>query len=143
MFDSDGDGQQDAETLFSLAGEYLTAAELLHATPPTNINYWSVTYFLFGHTAELLLKSFLCDRGTSISELKKIGHDLEKMIQQARSLGFPPELLVENLLLLAPTYRDKNFEYRTRRRKSFPDAELLLREIKKINAFVFQQIARF
>ena len=78
---------EDEASLFSLAGEYLEAAEILARTPPIKINVSLVTFYLLGHAAELLLKSLLHKHGVPLTDLKdwkKYGHDLSKLIKKAK-----------------------------------------------------------
>jgi hypothetical protein len=71
---------EDEATLLSLSTEYLEAAKVLHSTPPTKVNYAIVIFYLLGHAAELLLKSFLHKNGESIVDIKnKYGHNLTKL----------------------------------------------------------------
>ena len=138
IFGSKGDGSQDDETLFSLSCEFLEAARVLQATPPIRIGYWSATYYLLGHAAELMLKAFLYKRGQKIDDLKKINHDLEKLVSRARELGLPEKVQLNQILDLSGTYKEKGFEYRTRRWKKFPSIDLLTEEIEKLQSAVFQ-----
>ena len=101
IFGSKGDGSQDDETLFSLSCEFLEAARVLQATPPIRIGYWSATYYLLGHAAELMLKAFLYKRGQKIDDLKKINHDLEKLVSRARELGLPEKVQLNQILDLS------------------------------------------
>jgi len=41
IFDAVGDGSQDDGTLYSLSDEFLEAARVLQATPPTRVNFSS------------------------------------------------------------------------------------------------------
>ena len=72
IFDAVGNGSQDDGTLYSLSDEFLEAARVLQATPPTRVNFSSAAYYLLGHAAELMLKAFLFKHEVSIVELKKI-----------------------------------------------------------------------
>ncbi len=58
IFRAEGDGSQDDGTLYSLSDEFLEAARVLQATPPTRVNFSSAAYYLLGHSAELILKAF-------------------------------------------------------------------------------------
>ena len=81
---------QDEFSLFSLASEYLDAAEILIRTPPLKTNVSLVAYYLLGHAAELFLKSLLCLDGVSIKELKstkRYGHNLSKLLEEAQRRG--------------------------------------------------------
>ncbi|MEJ1958500.1 MAG: hypothetical protein WDM70_02780 [Nitrosomonadales bacterium] len=59
IFEAEGDGSQDGGTLYSLSDEFLEAAVVLQNTPLNCVNFSAVTYYLLGHSAELMLKAFL------------------------------------------------------------------------------------
>jgi len=137
IFDIEGDGSEDDGTLYSLSDEFLEAARVLQATPPTRVNFSSATYYLLGHSAELILKAFLFRHGVSIVDLKKIGHDLEKLVYRAKEKGLPEKVDLQQTLKLADIYKDKSFEYRTRKRKLLPSLDLLTEEIERLQSVVF------
>ena len=137
IFEAEGDGSQDDGTLFSLSDEFLEAARVLQATPPVRVGYWSPTYYLLGHAAELMLKAFLYKHGQSISDLREINHDLEKLASRARVKGLPEKVRLDHILHLAVAYKDKGFEYRTRKKKTFPSIDLLTEEIERLQSAVF------
>ena len=139
IFDAEGDGSQDDGTLFSLSDEFLEAARVLQATPPVRVNYSSATYYLLGHAAELMLKAFLYKHGQTISDLKKINHDLGKLAYLAREMGLPEKVQLNQIIRLAGTYKEKGFEYRTRKAKTFPSLDHLTEEIEKLQSAVFGQ----
>ena len=140
IFNAEGDGSQDDGTLFSLSGEFLEAARVLQATPFVRIGHSSATYYLLGHAAELMLKAFLYKHGQSISDLKKINHGLGKLASKARAVGLPEKVQLDQTLLLATTYQEKSFEYRTKKRKTLPSLDSLTEEIGKLSAAVFDWI---
>lgn len=140
IFNTEGDGSQDDSTLFSLSVEFLEAARVLHATPPVRVGYSSATYYLLGHSAELMLKAFLYTQGQPISDLRKINHDLEKLASRAREAGLSEKVQLNQILLLAAAYKEKSFEYRTRKRKTFPGLDLLTEEIEKLQSAVFDRL---
>ena len=140
IFEAEGDGSQDDGTLYSLSDEFLEAARVLQATPPVRVNFSSAAYYLLGHSAELMLKAFLFKHGVSINELKKIGHDLEKLVCHARKKGLAEKVHLQKILELAETYKDKSLEYRTRKKKTFPSLELLTEEIEGLQSAVFDRI---
>ena len=137
IFDAEGDGSQDDGTLFSLSGEFLEAARVLQATPPIRTGYSLATYYLLGHSAELMLKAFLYKHGQTISDLRKLNHDLEKLASRAREAGLPEKVQLDQILHLAGAYKKKSFEYRTRKRKTFPSLDLLTVEIERLQSAVF------
>ena len=133
IFEAEGDGSQDDGTLYSLSDEFLEAARVLQVTPPVRVNFSSAAYYLLGHSAELMLKAFLFKHGVSINELKKINHDLEKLVWHARKKGLAEKVHLQKILELAETYKDKSLEYRTRKKKTFPSLELLQKKSKVCN----------
>lgn len=142
IFEATGNGGQDEATLYSLAGEFLEAACLLDATPPTRMNCSSATYYLLAHAAELFLKAFLYHRGMTISDLKGLGHNLQRLIAKARDMRLPTTVVLTNVLQLASAYEDKRFEYRTRTKNIVPAIDLLIREVAHLQATVFSCISR-
>lgn len=140
IFSYEGDGSEDDGTLYSLSDEFLEAARILQATPPTRVGFSSAAYYLLGHSAELMLKAFLFKHGMSIDELKKIGHDLKSLVNLAKGKGLSDNLDLQQIILLANTYKDKSLEYRTRKRKTFPCLDLLTKEIERLQSAVFDKI---
>lgn len=140
IFDAEGDGSQDDDTLFSLSGEFFEAARVLQATPPVRVGYSSATYYLLGHSVELMLKAFLYKHGQAISDLKKLNHDLEKLVSQARKAGLPERVQLDQTLCLAAAYNEKSFEYRTKKRKTFPSLDLLTGEIERLQSAVSDKL---
>lgn len=143
LFETEGDGNQDDGTLYSLSDEFLEAARVLQSTSPTRVNFSSATYYLLGHSAELMLKAFLFKHGVAIAELKNINHNLEKLVCRAKEKGLPEKVHLHQVIGLADTYKDKSFEYRTRKRKTFPDLELLIEEIEGLQSVVFNHICEW
>jgi hypothetical protein len=81
---------EDEATLFSLSSEFLAAAKVIIETPAHQENCATVAYFLVGHAAELLLKSFLFNHGDTIDDLRKrYGHNLNLLVKRARIKGLP------------------------------------------------------
>lgn len=140
IFDAEGDGSQDDGTLFSLSGEFLEAARVLQASPPVRLNFSSATYYLLGHCAELMLKAYLFKRGQTINDLRKINHNLAALVSRAREAGLSNTVSLEHLLKLAGEYKEKSFEYRTRRKKTFPTISLLIEEIEILQAAIFDEL---
>ena len=135
---------EDEASLFSLATEYLEAAEILARTPPVKLNVSLVTLYLLGHAAELLLKSLLHTHGVPLEDLKKkYGHNLGKLIEEARKR----ELLVSTLLVsveaFSKTYTPKHTEYRQKVAASLPLLESLLQELRLLQTQVFNHVERF
>ncbi len=112
---------EDEATLYSLSAEFLEAASVLSNTPPIRVNYTLVTFYLLGHAAELLLKSYLFQHGVSLEDLrKKYGHDLGLLIEKARSKGLPLSVSTEYLQSFASAYARKRTEYRRKQELHLP-----------------------
>jgi len=142
IFDAEGDGSQDEGTLFSLSDEFLEAARVLQATPPIRVKYSAAVYYLLGHSVELMLKAFLYKCGVPVGELRKLNHDLRKVVARARDKGLPETICLEQTLQLADAYKDKSFEYRTRTKKSFPAVDLLTEEIESLQSVIFETFCK-
>jgi hypothetical protein len=135
---------EDEATLFSLSGEYLEAASILHNTLITQVNVSLVTFYLLGHASELLLKSFLFKKGDTIENLKfRLGHNLAKLIKQAKAKGLPDSLPLRYVLALSVQYSSKQTEYRKTFEASLPPLDLLLQEVRGLQAHVFNHVAEF
>jgi len=130
-------------TLFSLSDEFLEAARVFQETPPVRVNYKSVTYYLLGHSAELMLKAYLYKHDLSIKDLTNIRHDLKKLIKLAKEKGFPEKVKLNHILDLANTYKDKKFEYRKEKNESLPPIDLLTEEIKSLQSAVFDRVLQY
>jgi HEPN domain-containing protein len=109
-----------SETAFGFlndAKEFLAAAELiLNRSGEVSLP----SYFLLGRSVELSLKAFLLASGMSGDELKylkKYGHNLEALLNEARIRGIENEVSIDDvelavLELLNYDYSEKRFEYR-------------------------------
>lgn len=140
LFKADGGGGQDCGTLFSLASEFLEAARTLQATPPVRMGYSAVTYYLLGHSTELLLKSFLYSCGETVKDLKAINHDIEKLMLHAKQLGLSENAKFCNIKSLSSAYMNKTFEYRVKRMEEFPSIDLLITEVLSLQSAVFERL---
>jgi hypothetical protein len=135
---------EDEATLYSLSGEFLEAIRVLIDTPPVQTNYAIVAYYLAGHAAELLLKSFLFKNGDSIEDLRKrYAHDLKLLIKHARLKGLPTRISTAQMQSFSGIYKKKRTEYRKRTPLHLPSLDLLLKEITDLQAYVFDRIAEF
>ncbi len=130
IFEKEGDGSQDSATLFSMSCEFLEASIALRDHEIKNINYTIVIYYLLVHSAELALKSLINCSGASIEDLKKDGHDLEKLCAKAIELEFTDTISVSNIIEISKIYKNKALEYRHRSKLSFPDIEAITKEIE-------------
>lgn len=122
--------------LWRFSREYLSAAVLVGADPKYEIS--SVRYYLLGHSAELMLKAFLLANGVPLEELKtKIGHDLERALERAKSLGLlnlvsiPPQEDY-SVRLLSKTYKLKEHEYIVTGYREWPQPALMVSFIERI-----------
>ena len=140
IFDYEGDGAEDEVKLFSLSGEYLEAAKTLNSVPPTKVNHGIVTYFLLGHAAELLLKSYLFKKEIDIKELRRIGHDLNSLSDKGCESGLKSYSSIRDL---SPIYKAKKLEYRQRSRETFPPIDRLREEITELRSIVFNHACEF
>ena len=140
IFDYEGDGSEDEETLYSLSIEYLEAAKTLNSVPPTKVNYGIVTYYLLGHAAELSLKSYLFKGGSSIQDLREVGHDLNSLLSKASELGLKSFSSIRDL---SPIYKPKKLEYRRRSRETFPSVDSLIEEISELHSIIFGHLCGF
>lgn len=140
IFDYEGDGSEDEATLYSLSGEYLEAAKTLNSSHPTKVTYGIVTYYLLGHAAELSLKSYLFKKEMSIQELRRIGHDLNLLLDKATEFGLKN---FSSIRSLSPIYKSKKLEYRQNRREMFPSKDLLIEEIEELQSIVFNHVTEF
>ncbi len=132
----------DETSFYSLAMEYLQAAEILVDTPATKINVSLVTIYLLGHAAELFMKSCLYKSGVPLRELKiDIGHDLEVLVAKVQAVGLHPPLELPYLLSLSRSYKEKSTEYRQLKAMSLPPTDLLLHEVRMLSSRTFNQVA--
>ena len=68
-----------------LAGEFLTDATALGGALGTENG--APVYVLYIHAIEMALKSYLLRRGVTEQQLKRMGHDLPDLLNQARARG--------------------------------------------------------
>jgi hypothetical protein len=101
--------------LWTYAKDYLDAGYAVTTSVPRALAP-TPAYYLYCHAIELALKAYLRGTGASITDLKRIGHDLSKAYKKALSIGIKdiceltPEL-VEAIELANPIYSKKEFEY--------------------------------
>ena len=135
---------EDEASLFSLASEYLEAATILDAAPVLKVNVSLVTYYLIGHAAELLLKSFLYKKGIAIKDLtKEYGHDLKKLVKATRSYGLSGTVPLDHVEALSKHYKAKNIEYRQLIASQYPPRDFLLAQVQALERQIFSHIATF
>lgn len=86
--------------IFLLADDYLSAAKLAFRDP--RIGTGPVRLMTY-HAAELFLKTYMRSAGETVDALRALGHDLEKMVVRAKSLGLklPARILAQSRKLAA------------------------------------------
>lgn len=67
--------------LLSMSRHFLNAANAL-ASRGGESYHFPVPHYLAGHAIELALKAHLAHKGASENRLKKLGHDLEKVLRR-------------------------------------------------------------
>jgi hypothetical protein len=135
---------EDEASLYSLATEYLHAAEILIETPVTKLNVSLVSYYLLGHAAELLMKSCLFKAGVPLKELKfDVGHDLKQLASRVQEIGLRPPLALPQIVALSTNYKAKSTDYRQLKAMSFPPRDLLLQEVRSLSSRVFSSVAEW
>jgi len=95
--------------------DFLNCANKLNEDP-----HWLIAplpvYYLYLHSIELSLKSFILLKTNDITKCIKISHDLELAWSEAEKLGineaFPDnEKLIESIALINKIYKGKELEY--------------------------------
>ncbi|MBI4377748.1 MAG: hypothetical protein HY578_01485 [Nitrospinae bacterium] len=92
----------------------------------------TVAYYLICHSLELSFKAFLRGKGDSINSLKKLGHDLEKILKKAEGKNIKDLMQIsdeyrEAISIVSTYYCEKEFEYIKTGFKTFPNIDILLR----------------
>jgi len=132
------------DSFSSLGYEFWCAAKLLSSTPSTTSSSDVVTYYLYGHAAELFLKAFLASKGVSAKALKlNYGHDLQKLVNEAEVRDLDKTLVLAELKRFSKLYDDKLLEYRQARLMEFPLLGTLEGEIEALYAAVFDATVDF
>jgi hypothetical protein len=115
--------------LWTYAKDYLDAGYAVTTSVPQALAP-TPAYYLYCHAIELALKAYLRGTGESITDLKRIGHDLSKAYKKALTIGLKdiceltPEL-VEAIELANPIYSTKEFEYMKVGAKTLPNIKVL------------------
>lgn len=125
----DDDSRTTGMGLWTDAREMFQAATLVINEP--NLKFSSPAYYLLGHGLEVALKSYLRSHGRSLKDLRAIGHDLSKALQDAVDCGlvdcYPlSDSEASALALFTPYYKAKHFEYRVTGYKQLPSPQSLL-----------------
>lgn len=143
IFRSEGDGSEDAFTLYSLADEFLEAAIVLQNTPPVRVDYSLVAYYLLGHAAELMLKAFLYTHNRKLPDIVNLGHDLKRLIKDSKRMGLSDAIPLAQVRQLAKMYKNKEFEYRKNMRRTLPSLDLLTDEVQALQKAVFTTLCPY
>ncbi|GAB4232353.1 MAG: hypothetical protein OHK0028_07770 [Deltaproteobacteria bacterium] len=115
--------------LWTYAKSYLDAGYAVATSVPRALAPIPA-YYLYCHAIELALKAYLRGTGASITEIKRIGHDLSKAYKKALSIGLndiyelTPEQ-IEAINLANPIYSKKEFEYIMAGFKTLPNINVL------------------
>jgi hypothetical protein len=120
--------------LLEHAKDFIEAADVLDVP---GYQHLRPTYYLYGHGIELALKAFLRGAGMSISDMKKIGHDLERAVEEANKLSLRDHCVLESndldaINLLNVYYRAKEFEYTVAGSKTVPQTSQLGRIARQL-----------
>ena len=102
--------------------EYYAGYELIQNQEPNMTRYFAVKYYLLCHSLELTMKAWLKHKGANYTEIKSMGHDLEKImiaLHDKHDLLFdaPSQAMIS---LVNQHYSKKEFEYALRGAKSVP-----------------------
>lgn len=112
-----------AHGLLDYAHEYYASYELIQSQHPKLIEYFAVKYYLLCHSLELTMKAWLRHRGATYTQLKKLGHDLEKImtvLYEKHQLLFGAESQAM-IRLVNQHYSQKEFEYSLKGTKTVPE----------------------
>ena len=99
-----------AHELFERAAEYLDAFSVLSSDARPKRYYAS--YFLLTHSLELFLKAYLAAKGRPKLEMRRVGHDLKKLIELCEASGIPTVAELRPLTFhMHEMNRDHDFRY--------------------------------
>jgi hypothetical protein len=115
--------------LWTDAHEMLRAAKVVSEGPGLALS--SPAYYLASHGVEEAFKAYLRARGSSLKDLKCIGHNLEHALGSAVSHGIESVCTLTSqdkamVAALNPYYKAKHFEYRVTGYMSLPQLSDLL-----------------
>jgi hypothetical protein len=109
--------------LLRYSQEYYRAYELIQKQHPRLTEYFAVKYYLLCHSLELTMKAWLRKRGAKYFELKRLGHNLENIMQvlyKKHHLLFDAKSQAM-ISLVNQQYSQKEFEYSLRGVKNVPE----------------------
>jgi HEPN domain-containing protein len=122
--------------MWNYAYEYFKAGVIVHESAKTNTD---PIYFLIGHSIELCLKAYLRGSGLSIEQLKKLGHNLDKLLEEAKAHGVASLVEISEefrtiIAYLNSYYCIKPFEYIESGTKTLPRIEDLSKRVGELLA---------
>ena len=128
--------------LLTTGQDFLKSANRLNDGPQYLAAPLSV-YYLFFHSMELALKSFIYLETENEKELKAISHNLEAAWNRAKELGigeiFPEsQELQECIAMVNPTYNGKELEYFYPGLKQLPAIENVSNACNNLNGALNQ-----
>lgn len=88
----DKEERTNAMGLFSFAHSYWEAASVLQNTPRCATHPDSPRDYLYYHSIELYLKSYLRLKGYTLEKLRKIGHGIPSLHKEAISVGLSDDV---------------------------------------------------
>jgi len=108
--------------LWTLGDEFFRTVQYI---PEGKRQLSSPCCYLLSHSIELTLKAFLLEKGSTVPELMKIGHDLGGLLRQAEAKGIRSFVALEKRHIDAigfanAIYKEKEWEYRIRGFRQYP-----------------------
>lgn len=110
------------------AGKFFQAAEILRSEKDKT---FAPTYFCICQSIELSLKAFLRGSGYTDKDLRKIGHDLEESVGQARAAGLDDHFKFSAeddaaIRQINAYYKRKDFQNTISGLKTLPHVDILM-----------------
>lgn len=81
------DERTTASGLYNTAASFLSAARALDRARVKSTHPLSPVVFLYGHSIELFLKSYLRLQGLTVREIRSIGHKVTTLAERSTSAG--------------------------------------------------------
>jgi hypothetical protein len=134
------EGRTTSLGLLNYAKEYLKAYEILQKE--NSIKWISpVRLYLFCHGLELALKAFLKNKKKTIAEIKKMGHDLQKIKKESKEMQDDKlNALTDHdwavISILNQYYKKKDYEYIFTGAKQYPSEKDLNKTYSKVQRFI-------
>ncbi len=125
------------------SAEFLQIAKLA----PISSEFSPVTYYLYCHALELILKAYLLVNNMTIKELIKIGHDLDILLKKARGYRINRHVTItqeysNELNKVNKFYSSKGFEYFRPKLIKFSRRDSEFPNLKIIDQFATQLIEK-